>query len=97
MWYCDKCNGIIENVEDGWVEWKMEGSVIENSSYGLRLVHHIKCAYSVMEEVGETSILNNHLRYFIGEQGDIKLSDMLQKKQFRDPDEVHKMIKKLKV
>lgn len=38
-WTCDVCNGVIERVEDGWVEWITIGDT--NRARDLRLVHHM--------------------------------------------------------
>lgn len=97
MWYCDKCGGKIDNVEEGWIEWRTDiyGESTKRAS-GMRLVHRIDCLYP--DNTGDNTIpADRALKSFSGPDGLINFIEMLQYEEFKNNDEVYEMIKRVHV
>ncbi len=101
MYYCDTCGKRIEDVEDGWIEWLNSGVNGKTTYKGMRLVHHNKvCRYNetvVSNTHKDTIVSDNHLKYFIGDDGLMRMFEYLSDGFFEDTSEVYEMIKRLNV
>jgi hypothetical protein len=68
QWICDSCGEIIENPEDGWLEWyESKRNVLSN----FRIVHHdISCMYNE-RDLGKRGIIvaSQSLDRMIGSNG----------------------------
>jgi hypothetical protein len=95
-WFCDACGGLIEDKDDGWVEWlthvdRDTGTVTQR---GLRLVHDSeRCQYPRRYEPGN-SVSGLPLSAFLGADGLTHLLKFLAEK-FSPPEEVLELIKRL--
>lgn len=98
MWYCDKCGEPIKSVEEGYVEWKRTGSDIVDSSEDLKLVHQNGCLYDEkVERQNGYAVPGSHLKEFVGRDGLMQCLVYLQNREFKDPNEMYELIKRLHV
>jgi hypothetical protein len=73
QWICDACGNVIENPNDGWLEWLEDEN---HKAYGFRIVHHLSASplkgsksdgcYAYGREPGRS---DNHLGHFLGVDG----------------------------
>ena len=101
-WTCDECGHQIENVEDGWVEWKKYRNENKQSD-GLRLVHHrhinCSCAYNehdIYQQEEPTLLADSDLNSFLGDDGLMRLLSMIADDEVNKSD-VLEMIKRLHI
>lgn len=95
---CDECQGVIEKVEDGWVEW-FDGN--ENPLHGFRIVHY-SVASPRFEKGGncyypETPDVSGlHLKIFTGSDG-LALLLSYFKRNLADSNEFAEIIRRLHI
>jgi hypothetical protein len=97
QWFCDSCGGLIEKPEDGWIEWYTEGDAYIASGY--RIVHHDqRCMYNehVLFQQGKM-VSDNHLDDYVGPNGLVYLTRMLELDNLKDKSELIEMIRRLHV
>ncbi len=85
QWRCDECGGLIERVEEGWLEWRHEWPN-DPRLYGFRIVHHFSASpygphgtcYAAQRLPGRP------LSFFIGPEGLDKLLTILEDQRVRE-------------
>ena len=95
---CDECQGVIERIEDGWLEW-FDG--LENPIRGFRIVHFSgasprfkkggNCYYPESSEVSDL-----HLEAFTGSDGLALLLSFFER-NLSDPNELAEIIRRLHI
>jgi len=90
QWVCDTCSQIIENPEDGWVEWCHDSKVIND----FHIVHHATKSPlghgGCYHTFGGGYIQNASLVEFVGTSGLTRFLAMLDRGWILDPDEEFK-------
>jgi len=95
---CDECKGVIEKIEDGWLEW-FDGN--ENPLRGFRIVHFSE-ASPRLEKGGncyypESSDVNGlHLEVFAGSDGLALLLSFFER-NLADSNEFAEVIRRLHI
>lgn len=101
FWICDNCGGKIESIEDGWVEWlvKQDDAISYNKSYGMRIVHRVKCIYDeTLIYKKENAIVSDiDLESFLGADGLMDLLSFLSDGYFKESEEVLEIIKRIHI
>lgn len=107
-WICDKCTQLIEQPEDGWLEWLCkEGEDGRLEGRGLRLVHHYpssplrtdrRCQYDERLEYPKdgSTVRDFSLKEAIGPDGLMRLLQMLRDNELPQ-EEVIEIIKRLNI
>ena len=97
QWICDNCGELIENPDRGWLEWYTSGSILDKR--GFRIVHdHDRCMYDSHELFKDgKSNSDMHLVDFLGPDGLVKLTNLLEKETSESIAEIVEIIKRLHV
>ncbi|WP_158111550.1 hypothetical protein [Staphylococcus aureus] len=98
QWYCDDCGEVINEPNDGWLEWYHEQGEIGNNE-GYRIVHHDrKCMYNSKKLFLENKSLSDmHLSDFIGPDGLVTLLSHIEFNDVKDNSELVEIIRRLHV
>jgi hypothetical protein len=98
QFFCDECGGLIEKVEDGWLEWYDD---YQNPIHGFRIVHASgasprwrkggNCYYP---ESGDIS--DDHLVHFTKDDGLARLLSFF-KRNLSDPSELSEIINRIHI
>ena len=87
---CDQCGLLIENADDGWLEWYDD---CENPAHGFRIVHAgRRCYYPERADISD-----NHLIYFTGKDGLPILLNLFKRKGVADQNELAEIIRRLHI
>lgn len=97
QWICDSCGLVIEEPEDGWLEWYRELDTEKET--GFRIVHHKKiCMYNAQQQYNERkSVMDMHLDNYVGSDGLVKLLTILEYHSLKDKRDVVEIIRRLHV
>ncbi|PTK09479.1 hypothetical protein [Staphylococcus saprophyticus] len=98
QWYCDHCGEVINDPNDGWLEWHHESGEIGNYE-GYRIVHHDKkCMYDASRLFRENKSLSDmHLTSYIGPDGLVSLLSMIEFNDVKDNSELIEIIRRLHI
>ena len=98
QWYCDSCGEVINEPNDGWLEWYHEQGEIGNNE-GYRIVHHDRrCMYNSRKLFLENKSLSDmHLSDFIGSDGLVSLLSHIEFNDVKDNSELVEIIRRLHV
>lgn len=98
QWYCDNCGEVINEPNDGWLEWYHEQGEIGNNE-GYRIVHHDrKCMYNSKKlSLENKSLSDMHLSDFIGSDGLVTLLSHIEFNDVKDNSELVEIIRRLHV
>jgi hypothetical protein len=81
QWICDTCQGRINQVSDGWVEWTDASDDGDYRPFGFHIVHHQSpCQYH-----GPRHLLDLPLSSFVGPNGLVRLLNILKPGPEFDP------------
>jgi len=97
-WLCDTCHEHINGSKEGYVEWLR--NVDSGELYGFHIVHQqSKCLYDEQKRLKEKreAAPGNHLKYFLKEDGLIRLLRLLGDKNLMDKQEVIELIQRLHI
>ena len=87
---CDQCGRLIENVDEGWLEWYDD---YKNPAHGFRIVHaRQNCYYP-----DKAGVSDNHLVYFTGNDGLAVLLNLFKRRGVADQNELAEIIRRLHI
>lgn len=95
---CDKCNQYISTPEEGYIEWLRNINTEEITNF--HIVHNTAtCLYNEQKMYHEysSSAPGNHLQYFLGTDGLIKLLKLIEDDKVINKSEVVEIIKRVQV
>jgi len=97
QWICDTCKQIIENVDEGWLEWYDDVNTFEVGGY--RIVHYDpKCQYDVDKlDYRNKSVADVPLKDAFGSDGLVMLLSHYEHMKVADPKEITDIIRRLHV
>jgi hypothetical protein len=96
QWICDKCGGLIKSPENGWFEWLTGDSNGQKvGAHGFKIVHDspssprgLKGCYHYEDELDRA---DNHLSYFVGAEGMVRLLAKLDVGPIIDPQRISRI------
>ncbi|MFT3796522.1 hypothetical protein [Flavobacterium sp.] len=82
---CDTCHGVIENPDQGWIEWlsKYDGTVPKRRSTNFRICHH---KMSCQKLAKHPDCADLPLREFVGAKAAVHLASLLDVGRFHERD-----------
>lgn len=89
QWICDRCDVLIANVDDGWLEWISDSQ--NRKSHSFKIVHHISASprrpnRDCYHYSGRRDRADNHLIHFVGPAGLANLLSFIDMGPYLDPD-----------
>ena len=96
QWVCDECGQMIDEAEDGWLEWKTYRS--GGAKYGdFRIVHNTAGSprYPYGDCYRRSYVFGSHLKRYCGLDGLARLLAMFQ--LVEKPDEIVEIIRRLHI
>ena len=98
-WICDNCGGVIENIDDGCLEWMAARQGEAFKIMKPQIVHRVKCLYNQERLLKDyNAILEDiSLRYLLGYDGLMELLSLVSDADKENQEDFIRIIKRLHI